>query len=229
MCGRYITPDQAALEREWGQLPRDFEYFPSYNFAPTMRGPVFIDRDEDMKKLNARQRAIVLMTWGFQPHWAKRSWINARAETVFEARAFARDAERHRCFVMAAGWYEWTGDKAARQPHLFKRKDGRSCAFAGIWTNRKVEDQWISTYAILTTDANELSAPIHNRMPLVLDPLAYDAWLWPGSDPQDYRAVIEDTPASDDFEVYPVSTAVNSPKNDSLELVNRISLLRPAG
>jgi putative SOS response-associated peptidase YedK len=177
MCGRYITPNEAALEREWSTLPRDFEYFPSYNFAPTMRGPVVIDTDEDPDKLNDRQRAVVLMTWGFQPHWAKRSLINARAETVFENRAFARDAERHRCLVIAAGWYEWTGDKAPRQPRLFRRTDGRSFAFAGIWTNRKVDDEWISTYAILTTDANELSAPIHNRMPLVVDPLAHDAWL----------------------------------------------------
>ncbi len=66
--------------------------------------------------------------------------------------------------------------------------------------------------------------PIHNRMPLLVDPLAYDAWLWSGSDPQGYRAVIEDIPPSDDFEVYPVSTAVNSPRNDSPELVERIEL-----
>lgn len=223
MCGRYVTPDEAALEREWGALPRDIEYFPSYNFAPTMRGPTVIDTDEDPDKVNDRQQSITVMTWGFQPHWAKRSWINARAETVFEARAFARDARRHRCLVIASGWYEWTGDKPPRQPHLFRRKDGLSFAFAGVWTNRTVGDQWVSSYAILTTNANELSAPIHNRMPLVVDPLAYNAWLWPGSDPQDYRAVIAEIPSSYDFEVFPVSKAVNSPANDSPELVKRIS------
>jgi putative SOS response-associated peptidase YedK len=178
MCGRYITPDQAALEREWATLPRDVEYFPSYNFAPTLRGPVAIERDSERK--------VVLMTWGFQPHWAKRSWINARAETVFEARAFAKDATRHRCLVIAAGWYEWTGDKAPRQPHLFKRVDGHSFAFAGIWTNRKIDDEWVSSYAIVTTVADELSAPIHDRMPLIVHPLAYDAWLSPDAEPQDY-------------------------------------------
>ena len=71
MCGRYITPDQAALEREWATLRRDVDYFPSYNFAPTLRSPVAIERDAERK--------VVLMTWGFQPHWAKRSWINAQA------------------------------------------------------------------------------------------------------------------------------------------------------
>jgi putative SOS response-associated peptidase YedK len=194
MCGRYITPDQAALEREWATLPRDIEYFQSFNFAPTMQGPVVIDVDEDPEKVNDRERAVVLMTWGFQPHWAKRLWINARAETVFEARAFTRDAKRHRCLVIAAGWYEWTGDKAPRQPHLFRRKDGRTFAFAGVSTNRKVDDEWKSTYAILTTDANELSAPIHDRMPLIVHPLAYDAWLSPHSEPQDYRAVPDSWP-----------------------------------
>ena len=113
MCGRYITPDQAALEREWGELPRDIEYFPSYNFAPTMRGPVVVDANQDTDKFKDRDRAVRLMTWGFQPHWAKRSWINARAETVFENRAFAKDARKHRCLVLAAGWYEWTGDPTA--------------------------------------------------------------------------------------------------------------------
>ena len=130
---------------------------------------------------------------------------------------------RHRCLVLAAGWYEWTGDKPPKQPHLFRRKDGRPFAFAGIWTNRKVEDEWISTYAILTTKADELSTPIHDRMPLVLDPLAYDAWLGPNSDPQDYRAVLE-RPDDDDYETFPVSKAVNSPKNDSPELVERVGL-----
>jgi putative SOS response-associated peptidase YedK len=214
MCGRYITPDQAALEREWATLPRDVEYFPSYNFAPTLRGPVAIERDGERK--------VVLMMWGFQPHWAKRLWINARAESVFEARAFVKDATSHRCLVIAAGWYEWTGDKAPRQPHLFKRVDGHSFAFAGIWTNRKVDDEWISSYAILTTDADELSAPIHDRMPLIVHPLAYDAWLSPDAEPQDYRAVIENPGDDAEYEVFPVSKAVNSPKNDSPELVNRV-------
>jgi putative SOS response-associated peptidase YedK len=224
MCGRYVTPDEAALEREWGQLPRDFEYFQFYNFAPTMRGPVLVDADDDPEKLNDRQRAIRLMTWGFQPQWAKRSWINARAETVFENRAFARDAERHRCLVIAAGWYEWTGDKAPRQPHLFRRKDGRSFAFAGIWTNRKVDDEWESTYAILTTDANGLSAPIHNRMPLIVDPAHYDAWIAHDAELADLSAILRHVADDDGFEVYPVSKAVNSPKNDSPELVQRVSL-----
>jgi putative SOS response-associated peptidase YedK len=215
MCGRYITPDQAALEREWATLPRNVEYFPSYNFAPTLRGPVAIERDGERK--------VVLMTWGFQPHWAKRAWINARAESAFEARAFGKDATRHRCLVIAAGWYEWTGNKAPRQPHLFKRVDGHSFAFAGIWTNRKIDDEWVSSYAIVTTDADELSAPVHDRMPLIVHPLAYDAWLSPDAEPQDYRAVIENPGDDAEYVVFPVSKAVNSPKNDSPELVNHVA------
>jgi putative SOS response-associated peptidase YedK len=224
MCGRYLTPDEAALEREWNTRPGDVNYFQSFNLAPTQQAPVVIDTDGDPQKTNDRQRSVMLMTWGFQPFWSNRAWINARSETVFVNRAFARVARRQRCLVIAAGWYEWTGTKAPKQPHLFKRKDGRSFAFAGIWTTHTVEDQKISTYAILTTDADELSAPIHNRMPLIVDPLLYDAWLWPDSDPQNYGAVIENPHADGGFEVFPVSKAVNSPKNNSPELVNRIAL-----
>lgn len=115
-------------------------------------------------------------------------------------------------------WYEWTGTKAPKQPYLFTRKDGHSFAFAGIWTTRFVDDQKISTYAILTTDADKLSAPIHDRMPLVVNPLLYDAWLWPDSEPQDYGAVIENPHADGGFEVFPVSKGGNSPKNNSPEL-----------
>lgn len=213
MCGRYITPDEAAIEREWMKLPRDFEYFPSYNFAPTQQGPVAVENDGERK--------IVPMKWGFQPHWSKRAWINARSETVFETRAFATDAKRQRCLVIAAGWYEWTGSKAPRQPYLFRRTDGQSFAFAGIWTTRKVDDETVSTYAILTTAADELAAPIHDRMPVIVHPLAYDAWLWPESEPQDYAAVLEN-PDDSEFEAYPVSKLVNSPKNNAPELLEPI-------
>ena len=111
MCGRYITPDEAAIEREWGSLPKDFDYFPSYNFAPTQLGPVVIDTDSDTQKFNDRERTVVMMKWGFQPYWSKRLWINARRETVFESRAFASAAKSQRCLVIASGWYEWTGDR----------------------------------------------------------------------------------------------------------------------
>jgi len=194
MCGRYLTPDEAALEREWNTRPSDFNYVQSFNLAPTQKAPVVIDTDDDPQKSNGRQRAVVMMTWGLKPYWSNRAWINARSETVFVNRAFARVARRQRCLVIASGWYEWTGDKAPRQPHLFRRKDGRTFAFAGISTNRKVDDEWISTYAILTTDPNELSAPIHDRMPLIVHPFAYDAWLSPHSEPQDYRAVLDSWP-----------------------------------
>jgi putative SOS response-associated peptidase YedK len=224
MCGRYITPEEADIEREWSKVPRPADYFRSHNFAPTQRGLVVIDTDPDPRKLNGRQRSIVLMTWGFQPHWANRAWINARTETVLESRAFAPAAKRQRCLVIAAGWYEWTGDKAPRQPYLFKRKDGHTFAFAGIWTSRVVEGQEVSNYAILTTAANELASPIHSRMPLVVDPLAYELWLSPESDVRDYGAVLDYWGNGDEFEVYPVSKAVNSPKNDSPELQNRVSL-----
>jgi putative SOS response-associated peptidase YedK len=106
----------------------------------------------------------------------------------------------------------------------FKRVDGHSFAFAGIWTNRKVDDEWVSSYAIVTTDADELSAPIHDRMPLIVHPRRYDAWLSRDAEPQDYRSVIENPGDNAEYEVSPVSKSVNSPKNDSPELASRVSL-----
>jgi putative SOS response-associated peptidase YedK len=118
MCGRYLIPDEADVEREWNARPGAIQYFQTFNFAPTQNGPVLIEREG--------ARAVELMTWGFQPFWAKRAWINARAETVLENRAFAPAAKRQRCLVIASGWYEWTGTKAPKQPFLFKRTAAHS-------------------------------------------------------------------------------------------------------
>ncbi len=219
MCGRYVTPDEAAIEREWSRLPRD--YIQSFNLAPSQQAPVVVETDADPVDVTTPQRRVVMMTWGFQPSWANRSWINARAESVFQNRAFRASAVRQRCLVLAAGWYEWTGEKAPRQPFLFRRIDGRLIAFAGIWTERTVNDRPVSTFAVLTTAANELAATVHDRMPLILDPLAYDGWLSPASKTEDVAAVLH-APGNEGLEAFPVSKAVNSPRNDAPELVRRI-------
>lgn len=126
MCGRFITPDQAAIEREWGLIgPVDFKQ--SYNLAPSQRAPVI--RLEESGEMN-----LSLLTWGFQPGWAKRAWINARSETVYSSKAFASAARKRRCIVPAIGWYEWQGKKAPRQPYVFHRDGFLPFAFAGIWT-----------------------------------------------------------------------------------------------
>ena len=217
MCGRYITPDEAAIERYWGLSPREpLRLEPSYNFAPTQSGPVVVGGKRGVRELE-------LFQWGFQPSWSKRAWINARAETVLESRAFKSAARQRRCLVLAAGWYEWQGSKPPKQPYLFRRVDGDPIAFAGIWTLREVNDDVIANYAIITTAAPKEIEPIHNRMPLIVDPLAYDRWLDPIAPVADFGALLDNLPDDENIEAYRVSTEVNAVRNNSPNLIQPIN------
>ena len=132
MCGRYITPEQGDIERHWDLVPAT-SYRQNFNTAPTQDAPVVFINDDGVRELR-------MFRWGFQPHWAKRAWINARSETLFESRAFAPAAKRRRCLVPAIGWYEWQGSKAPKQPYVFHVDGFRPFAFAGIWTAREGAD-----------------------------------------------------------------------------------------
>ena len=147
-----------------------------YNIAPTQ--PVLIIRLDQ-----ARKSELALVRWGLIPSWAKdparlSPMINARAETAAEKASF-RGAMRHRrCLVPANGFYEWTGKPGTRQPHLIRRPDGGLLAFAGLWESWLGADgSEIDTMAILTVAANSAIAPLHDRMPAILGPETFDAWL----------------------------------------------------
>jgi putative SOS response-associated peptidase YedK len=221
MCGRYVTPDQAAIERYFGRLPRDWKYLRSYNVAPRQATPVLVDVDKDPDKIEGRGRSVLPMMWDFQPRWARRAWINARSETVFDNRPFMSAACRQRCVVPASGWYEWTGGSASRQPYYFQAADGTPLGFAGIWVWNRGGQQ---TFAILTTAAYGAAKSIHDRMPLILSPLAYDCWLWPQSLEIDYRAAAEYPADEIELLTYPVSPAVNPARRDSPECINPIDI-----
>jgi putative SOS response-associated peptidase YedK len=202
MCGRYLTPEEADLERAW-DLTAPVDYRQSFNFAPSQLGPVIRpDQDGELK--------IETLIWGFQPHWAKRGWINARSETVFTSRAFAPAARRHRCLVPALGWYEWQGAKPPKQPWLFHRDGFEPFAFAGIWTSG-IEDKPAS-YAILTTQAAPELAAIHNRMPVIVDAADYSRWLGADCDAAQAGEIIGNNRT--DVAVYKVSSYVNKPANN---------------
>lgn len=204
MCGRYITPDEAALEREWGlSVPPDFTQ--SFNFAPSLRAPVIRLDEHGAPDLS-------LLVWGFQPSWSKRAWINARAETVFESKAFASAARKRRLIVPAIGWYEWQGSKAPKQPYVFHREGFTPFAFAGIWTARETDDGWERSFAIVTTEATGALAAIHHRKPVALGRDDQQAWLAADLDEGDAAALL----VGDALEVsaYPVSTYVNKPENN---------------
>lgn len=206
MCGRFLTPDESAFERYWHVAPPE-GYRKSFNVAPTeLAAIVRIRRDGS--------REAALFTWGFRPAWANRHWINARAETVFTSGAFKRAAAMHRCLVPAAGWYEWQGDARPKVPYVHYRGDFAPIAFAGIWTGtgRAGEPGSTRSFAILTRPAVPSVAFVPDRMPVVLDPNDYAAWLDPASPRADLeRMLLEPMP---EFESRRISTYVNKPEHD---------------
>ncbi len=124
-----------------------------------------------------------MLRWGLIPSWAKdpaigMKLINARAETVAEKPSFRKAFRQRRCLVLADGFYEWQQDGRMKQPYYIRMKDERPFAFAGLWEHwSSSEEQVIETCVLLTTEPNELMAPIHNRMPVIVNPEAYDPWL----------------------------------------------------
>lgn len=202
MCGRYLTPEEADLERAW-ELDVPAGYRQSFNLAPSQHAPV-------VRADASAGRRLELLVWGFQPHWARRGWINARSETVFSSRAFAAAARKNRCLVPALGWYEWQGDRPPRQPWLFHRDGFRPFAFAGIWSPGGAELP--ESFAILTTEAAPDLAQIHKRMPLVLSPNDYGRWLAPDCGEDEARKIIGNHLT--DMSVYKVSPYVNKPANN---------------
>jgi putative SOS response-associated peptidase YedK len=205
MCGRYITPEESDLERHW-QLTPKIGYRQRFNLAPSLLAPI-VRHDSEGKP------ELVSFRWGFQPPWAKRSWINARSETVFQASAFKIAAQKRRCLVPAIGWYEWQGSKPPKQPYCHHLDGFRPFAFAGIWTAREINGGWSHNFAILTRPATKYLERIHDRMPVILDPKHYDAWLSPGT-VEPATLIVEPTaPVS----AYRVSTLVSRPENDGPE------------
>lgn len=213
MCGRYLTPEETAFERHWG-LAAPPGYFRSYNLAPSQSGPVIrIDADGNSE--------AVLLTWGFQPTWAKRAWINARSETAFESRAFAPAVRKRRCLVPAAGWYEWQGARAPKQPYVFHLDGFVPFAFAGIWTARETEQGWQGSFAILTRQAVTPLDRIHGRMPVVLAPDHYDQWISSETSEPALRALASEHFGS--IQTYAISTHVNKPANNDAECIRPLT------
>lgn len=177
-----------------------FNWSPSYNVAPSMRAPVIP---------NLEQPAVALYRWGLVPQWAKdqtmgRRMINARAETLAEKPAFRDAVKRRRCLVLTNGFYEWKRETLGKTRYFFKLKSDRVFGFAGLWERWKNPDgEWIKTFTIITTEANALVAPIHDRMPVILAANTYRRWLDPN--PQEAKSF------ADLFAPYPAHELVTLP------------------
>lgn len=215
MCGRYASstpPDE--LIRHF-RIEAPLPNFPArYNLAPTQDAPVVRWNPE------ARRRQIDLLRWGLIPSWAKdpkvgASLINARVETLASKPAFKAAFAKRRCIVPATGFFEWRKTANGKEPMFITLRSGAPMGFAGLWENWKdPEGHWIRTFVIVTGPPNELVAPIHNRMPVVLRPQDYGLWL--GETPSDPDALEEAcTPfPAEEMKAYPVSRAVNNVRND---------------
>ena len=183
MCGRYaITSPPEAIRKLFGYAETP-NFPPRYNIAPTQPIPIVMAQRED----GARIRHFMLARWGFLPGFVKdpRDFpliINARAETVVEKASFRNAMKRRRCLVPADAYYEWlklsAGRRIERKPYLFRRADGAPMGFAGLFeTYIGTDGAEIDTACILTTEANTVTAAVHDRMPVILEAKDFDAWL----------------------------------------------------
>lgn len=217
MCGRYTLTSAPEVIRALFGYPQEPDFPPRYNIAPTQ--PIAVVR------LIEGERQIALMRWGLLPSWVKDPakfslLINARGETVREKPAFRAAMKYRRCLIPVNGFYEWqrTGDR--KRPFYIRPGSGEPMAFAGLWeTWTGPNGEELDTAAIVTTAANATLTPIHDRMPVIVPPDAFDLWLNTGMvDPTTAEAIIR--PAPDDLlESFEVSTAVNRAANDNPMLI----------
>jgi putative SOS response-associated peptidase YedK len=217
MCGRYTILPNAETWTKAFALSEDVANQVSilslnYNVAPTQNVPILRDNHE------TGERELAFGRWGLIPSWAKDTkfgyhTINARAETVAEKPSF-RDAFRKRhCLIPASGFYEWKKVGSKKQPYLIQMQDESPFAFAGLWErwHNPQDESIVQSCTIIVTDANEFMKPIHDRMPVILNPDEYGRWLDPTA--TDGRSLLRPCP-SEWLSSYPISTYVNSPKNN---------------
>ena len=223
MCGRYtLVADLGDLARRFDFDGGGISHTPGYNIAPTESVLTVVD-------LGGRRAAF--MRWGLIPYWASdpkvgARMINARAETVAERPAFRDALRRRRCLVLADGYYEWQKTPAGKRPFRIVLKTGEPFAFAGLWETWKDPlGNAVTSCAIVTTAANELLTPIHDRMPVILPPEMEGLWLGPEAlDP----AVLSDilAPYPDEaLDAYEVSRLVSHVRNTGPEVIARAGTL----
>ncbi len=223
MCGRFVQkakPEEIEKEFKIGKLnPKIFE--PRYNIAPSRMIPAVLEK--------GGERIIEQLKWGLIPSWSKddsfaAKLINARSETLAEKPSFKNAFKKQRCIIPASGFYEWDKkSKGAKQPYYFFLKDKEVFGFAGLWEEwtDKESGEITQTCAIITTEANEVLEPIHDRMPVILKEENYSEWLDEREkDTNHLEKFLVPFPA-EKMDSYPVSRDVNSPGNNSAELIKR--------
>lgn len=210
MCGRFSQSHHSEWLAERFGATMDDELPPGrYNTAPT--DPIRIVTENDGR------RRLTAAQWGFRPFWLNvgdKGWINAKAETAFESRAFGPALRSRRCVIPAQAFYEWRRETRPPQPYAIGPAGDDTFAFAGIWTDASRTGP--ATAAILTISANQAMAPLHHRMPVILDEV--DAWLDADAPIQVVASLLAPAP-NDALKIWPVATLVNNVRNDGPELL----------
>lgn len=217
MCGRYVITSAPEAIRALFRYAEQPNFPARYNIAPTQPVPIV--------RFEQGVRSFALVRWGLIPSWVKDPQkfallINARGETVLDKPAFRNAMRRRRCLFPADGFYEWQAGGVRKRPFFIRPRDGRPIAFAGLWeTWMGPNGEEVDTACIVTTGANRLLAPIHDRMPAVIAPEAFDLWLDAANvDAETAAALIAPAPETL-FEAYEISTAVNRTANDGPALI----------
>jgi len=246
MCGRYASsrkPEDLVEEFEVDRVTVPAPLEPDYNVAPTKEVYAVLDRKpRDLPPDAPAERRLAAVRWGLVPSWAKdpgigARMINARVETLATKPAFRRAFAKRRCLLPADGYFEWypteqlgKSGKPLKQPFFIRPSDGGGLAMAGlyeIWRNNDVaEDQdgaFLWTATVITTSAEDDLGRIHDRMPMLVEPDRYSAWLDAGvTDPSDVGDLL--VPAAPGrLEAYPVSTEVNNVRNNGAALLDRLA------
>ena len=215
MCGRYrLSRRKQIIEGYFEAVDWRDNWSPRYNIAPTQAVPVVRQHPKEAV------RQLSLMRWGLIPSWAKNpsiatSTINAKSETAATKPAFRDPFKFRRCLIPADAFYEWKRTGSSKHPYRFEVREGELFAFAGIWDGWKdTNGNWVKTCSILTTTPNAVTATVHDRMPVILDPGSHNLWLDPGM--QSVANISELLKPYDAglMRCYPVSTRINHVGND---------------
>ena len=220
MCGRYSLTSAPEAMRQLFDLDGPLlNLQPRYNIAPTQDAPI-------IRAADGGKRELAMLRWGLVPSWAKElsigaRMINARCEGVAEKPAFRQAFAKRRCLIAADGFYEWqTLGKGPKQPFRFEFEARRPFAFAGLWEGWRnpADATLVETCSILTTAASPVLAPIHDRMPVILEPADFAAWLAPASRPATLQGLLRPYPLSGGgygpLGAYAIATLVNKVAND---------------
>ena len=217
MCGRFtLTMDVKELQEAFPGVDFGLALKPSYNIAPS---------HSVLTLSNQNPQKAVPFHWGFIPFWAKEKnigykMINARSETLTEKPSFKKPFQTQRCLILADGFFEWKKEANAKIPMYIQLKEKKPFAFAGLWSKWLQADKTpLFSCTIITTAANDLLKTVHHRMPVIIQPEHYETWLDSSSQSVEPIKNLLKPFAADAMTFYPVSTFVNSPKNNTAQCV----------